>query len=67
LLPFNNNNKIKARKCQAFYAYSTLFHEANEGFTSKIATSIDETCKVIEIGFEYVCEMDGKKLFRKRK
>lgn len=24
-------------------------------------------CKLIEVGFEYVCEMEDKKLFRKRK
>jgi integrase/recombinase XerD len=44
-----------------------LFHEVNDGFTSKIATSLDEACKLVEVGFEYVCEMDGKILFRKRK
>ena len=44
-----------------------LFKEVNDGFTAKIAESIDEACKLIEAGFEYVCEMEEKKLFRKRK
>ncbi len=44
-----------------------LFKEINDGFTAKVATSLDEACKLVEVGFEYVCEMDGKKLFRKRK
>jgi len=26
-----------------------------------------ETCRLIEIGFKYVCNFDGVKLFRKRK
>ena len=44
-----------------------LFKEINDGFTVRVAASIDEACKLIEVGFEYVCEMDDKKLFRKRK
>ncbi len=26
-----------------------------------------EACKLIEVGFEYVCDMDGVRLLRKRK
>ena len=26
-----------------------------------------DPCKLLEVGFEFVCDMDGKKLFRKRK
>jgi hypothetical protein len=29
--------------------------------------SIEEACKLIEVGFEYITEMEGEKLFRKRK
>ena len=32
-----------------------------------IARALEEACKLLEVGFEYVCEMDGKKLFRKCK
>lgn len=28
---------------------------------------LDEACKLLEVGFEYVTDMQGKKLFRKRK
>jgi hypothetical protein len=31
------------------------------------ATTLEEACKLLEVGFEYVTDMDGYKLFRKRK
>ena len=46
---------------------TALFNDANNGFTVKVAASIKEACELIEVGFECVCEMEGKKLFRKRK
>jgi len=33
----------------------------------KVADSLDETCRLLEVGLEYVMEMNGKRLFRKRK
>jgi len=39
----------------------------DEEFTVRAAKSVDEASKLIESGFEYVTEMDGVKLFRKRK
>ena len=33
----------------------------------KVAHSLDEACKLLEVGFEYVTDMDGAKIFRKRK
>jgi hypothetical protein len=32
-----------------------------------VATAVEEALKLIEEGFEFVCDMDGQKLFRKRK
>jgi hypothetical protein len=29
--------------------------------------NFEEACKLLRVGFEYVCDLDGKKLFRKRK
>jgi hypothetical protein len=29
--------------------------------------TIEEACKLVEAGFEYITEMEGVKLFRKRK
>jgi hypothetical protein len=36
-------------------------------FMCKVANNLDEAVKLVESGFEYVTEMDGVKLFRKRK
>ncbi len=36
-------------------------------YVSKVATTVDEACALIDRGFEYVCAMDDTKLFRKRK
>lgn len=44
-----------------------LFKEINDGFTVRVASSIEEACQLIEVGFEYICEMDNHKIFRKRK
>jgi len=29
--------------------------------------TVKEACELLEVGFEYVTDMDGKTLFRKRK
>ena len=39
----------------------------NEEFICKVATTIEEAKQFIELGFEYVCEFNTKKMFRKRK
>lgn len=36
-------------------------------YVSKVAKTIDEARLLIETGFEYICEVEGAKLFRKRK
>jgi len=43
----------------------TIFKEANDEFTVRVTSDIGETCKLMEVGFEYVCDMDGVRLFRK--
>ena len=44
-----------------------VFQDEDYEFHVKVAESLDEACKLLEIGFEYVIDMDGNKLFRKRK
>jgi hypothetical protein len=39
----------------------------NTEYIVKTATNIQEATQLIENGFEYITEMDGTKLFRKRK
>jgi hypothetical protein len=44
-----------------------IFNDADDEFHVKIAANLEEACKLLEVGLEYVTDMDGKKLFRKRK
>jgi integrase len=44
-----------------------IFSENDQDYHVKVASSLEEACKLLEVGFEFVCDMDGKKLFRKRK
>jgi len=41
--------------------------EANDQFTVKVANAMEEAIKLMEVGFEYHAEIEGNKLFRKRK
>lgn len=44
-----------------------IYIEQNDQYTVKIAHNITEATQLLEIGFEYITEMDGTKLFRKRR
>ena len=44
-----------------------LFQNTDDEFHVKVAKSLEEACKLLEVGFEYVTDMDEAKLFRKRK
>lgn len=44
-----------------------IFNENDQKFHVKVADSLMEACKPLEVGFEFVTDMDGKELFRKRK
>jgi integrase len=44
-----------------------VFQTEDSEFHVKVAETLDEACKLLEVGFEYVADMDGKRLFRKRR
>ena len=44
-----------------------IFNEVSDQFTARVAKTVEEACALVEAGFDYVCEVDGVKLFRKRK
>ena len=47
---------------------AALYHSSNnDDFHVEVANNLDDACKLLEAGFEYVTDMEGKKLFRKRK
>lgn len=54
----NINNTLK---------YTHLVNFKTDEYISKAAKTVEEAQKLIEAGFEYVCDFDGVKLFRKRK
>jgi hypothetical protein len=43
------------------------FNVTSNEYIVKVASNLEEACQFLEVGFEYVTEIDGKKLFRKRK
>ncbi len=43
-----------------------IFRGQEDGFICKAAQTVDEAKTLIEAGFEYVCDFNGVKLFRKR-
>jgi hypothetical protein len=44
-----------------------LVNFESDEWTSNVAKTVEEACKLVEAGFEYVTEIDGTKIFRKRK
>ena len=47
--------------------YTQLISFKDDDFTATVAHSEEEACKLIEAGFEYVCDFAQNKIFRKRK
>ena len=44
-----------------------LFKNEEEEYVCKVAKTVEEAKNLVERGFEYVCEVEGVQLFRKRK
>jgi hypothetical protein len=44
-----------------------IFDKQSDNFISKAASTIEEVCKLVDTGFEYVCDVGDAKVFRKRK
>jgi len=36
-----------------------LFYNADDEFHVKVARNLDVACKLVEVGFEYIAEIDG--------
>lgn len=47
--------------------YTHLVNFSEDEFESATASTVDEACKLINMGYEYVTDMKGIKIFRKRK
>ena len=57
----NVNNTLK------YIRYAESLDEQEDEWTCRVAKTLEEAAELIESGFEYITEMDGVKLFRKRK
>ncbi|MDH5754603.1 MAG: site-specific integrase [Candidatus Bathyarchaeota archaeon] len=56
------------KKIETTLIYTRLIHfDEEEQYTCKAANNVTDATKLIENGFEYITEMDGIKIFRKRK
>jgi len=47
--------------------YTQLVGFKDDEHTAKVAHSEKEVCQLVEAGFEYVCDHNGNKVFKKRK
>ena len=55
------------RSIQSTMIYTHLINFEGDEFTCRTAKTIEEAKGLIEAGFDYVTDMNGYKLFRKRK
>jgi len=55
------------RNIQNTLLYTQLISFENDEFRSATATTVQNAQKLIEAGFEYVCEFNEVKIFRRRK
>lgn len=55
------------RNIQNTLIYTQLVNFESEDYHSATANTVEEARKLIEAGFTYVCDMEGFKLFSKRK
>jgi len=56
------------KKIENTLKYTQLLQfEKDDNYTCKVVQNVEQATELIENGFEYVTEMNGLKLFRKRK
>ena len=55
------------RKIDNTLIYTQLVNFESNEYHSKVAKNVDEARRLIEVGFEHVCDFQGTMIFRKRK
>ncbi len=60
-------NQMGHKKIETTLIYTQLLNLNDDEWTCKIAKNVNEATQLIEAGFEYVTEIDGARLFKKRK
>jgi len=55
------------KRIQNTLKYTQLVEVDEDEYVSRVAKSTVEVCELVDSGFEYVCDVDDNKVFRKRK
>lgn len=55
------------KRIETTLIYTHLIRFADEKYVSAVAKTVDDARKLVEAGFDYITDVDGVKLFRKRK
>jgi len=59
--------KLGCKKLETALFYPQRMDLGSQEYHSATATSVSEAAKLVEQGFDYATDVDGVKLFRKRK
>jgi integrase len=59
--------QMEHKRIENTLIYTPLVRFSDEEFVSAVARTVEEARKLVEAGFEYVTEVDGVKIFKKRK
>lgn len=65
--PFYTVTQMGHKKLATTQKYMHLLDLNDDEWTVKTATNIKEATELLEAGFEYIQEIDGIRLYRKRK
>lgn len=64
---FYTQQVLGHKNIQNTMVYVHMINFESDDWVCKVASSLEEAVELIEAGFEYVTEYEGKKIFRKRK
>jgi len=60
-------NLLGHKSIQNTLIYTQLVNFENDEFHVKVAKTVNEACKLVEAGFEYVTTLEDSQIFQKRK
>lgn len=60
-------NLLRHKNIRNTLVYTHLVNWENDDYVCKVAKTVQEATALIENGFDYVTEVEGIRLFRKRK
>ena len=59
--------RLGHRSINSTLIYTQLISLEAENYDSAVAKSVEEAQQLVEQGFEFICDIDNVKLFRKKK